>query len=723
MTKVVGLDQGCFLWGEDLVHTGTLSGGFVDLLDDLGRLVETVTLVDALFAGQAIVRPKEDLVDLHFIRENLLEIGRRKFDEDLDDVRLVLTGYYSGAEDESRCPGGFDRHEKRRSRRIEAVARIRMGRPERYTREGKMRKARTLEGQIKALKRLLNRYADDGPVGIIDRRYRKQRRHRQDPRISVAIEELVRTARYESTKNWQSHIRQLRRELKQFEKPPKMPSDNTLRRMFKLAENGNPLTTGSAASRRSIANIPEASSVLRQALRVGELVVADTYIVDLPVVDPVTQKPFRPQLTLLLDVGSRGVGGWSMTYETDAFGVGVALARCMQPRPMERISEDYPQRSTLPRLFVGTPDVLLVDNGKPFVANYTTTVAAQNGISVEAVRAFTPTDKAIIERMFLTIIALFLQQFANYLGGSVWARGKDPFEGVVMTLDLFEDHFQRFIDEIYHHKVHEGLVYPGTAIKGLSPYQAWTLLVEEYGAPRVSAWQFEWIRMLPFEKRKIHRAGVQMHYLKYGGPDLDELWHLRGTEPDGSFVFHYHPADLRQIYTVDANGILHTLTWRYARNYSPSFGRHTLKKIREMCPAAKTEREIEQALVDFVFDAMMSQEPDLVMIGTKAREQVDLHSVKILKTLGGADDTHTIDLAEPSDSIPVVGGVRRDSSQELVLASAPSAVTPSVEQGPALKPDAIQSADSKPTPPRRRGLSTVDFRTFRSRPELGTRQS
>src|SRR6266851_1383522 len=60
------------------------------------------------------------------------------------------------------------------------------------------------------------------------------------------------------------------------------------------------------------------------------------------------------------------------------------------------------------------PDTVVIDHGRVFLSEVFLRAAGTLGISVQPAHQLTPTDKATIERTFLSINTLFCQHVAGY---------------------------------------------------------------------------------------------------------------------------------------------------------------------------------------------------------------------------------------------------------------------------------------------------------------------
>lgn len=112
--------------------------------------------------------------------------------------------------------------------------------------------------------------------------------------------------------------------------------------------------TGSAKTRRSIANRPVGTYGRLRANRPGEAVLLDTTILDVFAMEPVTMRWVRCELTIALDLYTRCIVGLRLTpYSTKSHDVNLVLFEAVTPR---RSTEGDPQLR-----YHGLPEAVVVD--------------------------------------------------------------------------------------------------------------------------------------------------------------------------------------------------------------------------------------------------------------------------------------------------------------------------------------------------------------------------
>jgi putative transposase len=173
--------------------------------------------------------------------------------------------------------------------------------------------------------------------------------------------------------------------------------------------------TGSARTRRSLANRPDGPFSQVTVTAPGELMQIDSTPLDVMVVldDGVVG---RVELTGMIDVATRTVTAAVLRPTTKAVDASVLLARTVTPAPMRPgwVDALRMSRSVLPhqRLLsiderlehaavrpVIVPETIVCDHGKVFVSHNFRASCRFLGINFQPAHEGTPTDKPHIERM------------------------------------------------------------------------------------------------------------------------------------------------------------------------------------------------------------------------------------------------------------------------------------------------------------------------------------
>ncbi len=166
--------------------------------------------------------------------------------------------------------------------------------------------------------------------------------------------------------------------------------------------------------------------------------------------------PGRPELVGAIDIGTRTLCAAVLRpVGAKAVDAAVLLARMMVPEPMRpgwdqalamsasripcrrlaTIDQRIEMAAAKPVII---PDTVVIDHGRVFLSEVFLRAAGTLGISVQPAHQLTPTDKATIERTFLSINTLFCQHVAGYTGRDVTRRGSGGDQELWSLADLQE---------------------------------------------------------------------------------------------------------------------------------------------------------------------------------------------------------------------------------------------------------------------------------------------
>ncbi|MBO1360252.1 transposase [Acetobacter sacchari] len=264
-----------------------------------------------------------------------------------------------------------------------------------------------------------------------------------------------------------------------------------------------------------------------------DIVQADHTKVDIIIVDESRRFYLgRPWLTLILDVCSRMVLGFHLSFDApSAATVALAIAQAMLPK------DDWLRQRglTLPWPAYGIPGILHLDNAKEFRSRALRRGCEQHGIRLDYRPPARPHFGGHIERLMGTLMKR-VHDLPGTTFSSVAERGDyDSEREAVLTLAEFEKVFALEVLGPYHNAVHRGL--------GQSPQSAWDAahqdLVPEAAPERNIVYDF-----LPFEERTVQRDGIHLFNELYYDNILGTLIGQTGAR----FRVKYDPRDISEVY-------------------------------------------------------------------------------------------------------------------------------------------------------------------------------
>ncbi|ASD20868.1 integrase [Cryobacterium sp. LW097] len=473
---------------------------------------------------------------------------------------------------ESRIESGADRSEATVTKLAELAA---LGRP--IT-------DRTLRRKRYALRQ-------SGVVGLID--HRQQRvagdRRRIDDRVVAALAEVMESQRNASTGTRTRLIALTAQMLAQRFGVGEvdLPAQRTMFRLIDDLDRGR-LTTGSAKTRRSLANRPDRPFAAMAVSRPGEQVQIDSTPLDVLVrldgglID-------RPDLTIMLDVATRSiVSAVLRPGTTKSVDLVVVLARALIPydsRPGGRAetralvdgafelqqllgASDYDSyRRQQPYIF---PETITTDRGLIYISEHFRTACEQLGISLNVSAPYTPTDKGKVERAFQSINTGFTQYLKNYTGRGVEYRGLDSEPETLHSLVELQELLDEWIAVVWQNRPHDGLrdpLHPSVALSPNEMCRAYRELIPELEVPFDAN---TYISLLPVRWRTLQAYGVTIDHRTYDSPGLRELKRTKSSYPghDGKWPIRVDPYNVQTVWMPLGDEWL-PLEWAHATAAGP----------------------------------------------------------------------------------------------------------------------------------------------------------
>lgn len=287
-------------------------------------------------------------------------------------------------------------------------------------------------------------------------------------------------------------------------------------------------------------------------LEPNDIWTADGHCFDAEVQHPLHGRPFRPEITAILDIATRRCVGWSV----DLAESGTAVADAIR-YAAERC---------------GIPAIFYVDNGGGYqnamMKDETTGLMSRLGTDMRHSIAYNSQARGVIERAHQTIFVAAAKQLPSYIGAAMDREArlaqfkvtrKALKHGGTMPLIPF-DVFIEFIEARvadYNAKAHRSL-------KGTSPDLAWR-------AFEAQGWQAEMLRpedtetlFRPRVTRTIARAEINLFTNIYFARELAEFHGI-----DAQIAYDIHDASRVWVYTPEGRFICEAQANGNRRHYMP----------------------------------------------------------------------------------------------------------------------------------------------------------
>lgn len=586
-----------------------LSGTLVRLVDDQGR-ASAVALAH-LLADPGFERNGETSRAGLLPAGLLARVPQEAVDEALwwePHIVEVLTGLRPDAPAGARARPRFDPA----TRSLEQRERAKASELARSGRDGVS--ARTV-------RRKRQRYEISGLVGLLDWRVDRRRpvNGRTDARVVAALEQAIGEASDGSTRTASWFQWRTEQILAEVHGPGvvAMPARATFYRLFDRLTTGRH-TTGSARTRRSLANRPRGPFGQVTAARPGELVQIDSTPLDVLVLleQGVVE---RVELTGVVDLATRSIPAVVLRPTTKAVDASLLLARTVTPEPMRPgwTQALAMSRSVLPhrrmlqadqRLVhaaatpVIVPETIVCDRGKVFLSQTFRTACRMLGISVQPAHPHSPTDKPHIERTLESVASLFTQYVSGYTGRSAEYRGRRVEQERLWSLMELQELLDEWIVACWQNRPHDGLRDPAAPGRAFTPNEKYATLVESAGYLPVALSAQDYIELLPARWQAINAYGIKVNHRVYDDAALNPLRRQRSGVADKKHLWevHHDPYDVSRIWVRNHwEGGWITVFWRHLNTVPAPFGELAWNHAREQLAAegnTPTEEEIAKAV-------------------------------------------------------------------------------------------------------------------------------
>lgn len=288
----------------------------------------------------------------------------------------------------------------------------------------------------------------------------------------------------------------------------------------------------------------------------------------------------RPYITLAIDVYSRMITGYYISFEAPSY-MSTAMSIISSVLPKDEIVKKYNLTSKWP--VYGIPQFIHLDNAAEFRGENLKRVCKDYGINL----IWRPVGRAYfgghIERLIST-----LNEDIHILEGTTFSDIKqkgeyDSQKESTMTLSDFEEWLAVLIVDKYHNTIHSGI--------GMTPIQKYTEGIfgtdtqPPKGLPPIIEDQLRFrVNMLPGEERTIQRDGISVDGIKYYHPILEtfikqvdpnnkskkQKFSFRQDPRDISKIYFYHPED-KEYYEIPYQNMSYPAVsiweWRAAKKY------------------------------------------------------------------------------------------------------------------------------------------------------------
>lgn len=260
----------------------------------------------------------------------------------------------------------------------------------------------------------------------------------------------------------------------------------------------------------------------REANYPNEFWQADHTLLDIALMNE-KGKHERPWLTIILDEYSRSIAGYFLSFQAPS---AIQTALALHQAVWRKSHQDWS--------ICGIPEHFYTDHGSDFTSKHLEQVAIDLKINLVFSTVGVPRGRGKIERFFLTVNQLFLQDLPGYLNN----KKSEP----LLSLHELDAKLETFIINVYHQRVH------GTTKQ--EPMTRWNQSGFLPNMPE-SLEQLDLLLLQVAKARKVHSDGIHFQGLRYTEPNLAAF-------VGETVVIRYDPRDLAEIRVFYNDGYLCT---------------------------------------------------------------------------------------------------------------------------------------------------------------------
>lgn len=374
--------------------------------------------------------------------------------------------------------------------------------------------------------------------------------------------------------------------------------------------------TGDSKNRQTAANSPKRKYSSMPAVLPGSEVQIDSSRFDVRVRMP-TGKPGSVCLTIMLDKATRSILATSVQERETGANIAYLIAQALTPAEARPIDETIANPWELKRMNLPWADLmneeeqkkwdthrpvmrifrLITDNGKDYRSNVVESACHQLGIILTRAATRTPTDKAIVERAFLTIRQSFVDKLPGQTGGSPNRRGEKVDEEDLISVEHLAVLFDRWVAQIWQNLPMDGLRDPEYPLApAVSPNVMFASMFPFIGYVPVPLSDDDYISLLPIAHRTIQNDGIEFQRRQYDSAELQDFRLMASGDSRlaDKWEIHHRPWDPRQIWVyVPHEDRYITCDWQERRMDNPHLRgywriSHELQENGYVLPTQKT---------------------------------------------------------------------------------------------------------------------------------------
>lgn len=281
---------------------------------------------------------------------------------------------------------------------------------------------------------------------------------------------------------------------------------------------------------------------LHQPQRLCERVEADCNYIDLQLVDDLSMVVGRVYVLILLDVYSRCIIGWDLSF----------LPPCSEKIIKALRHAGSTERDTE---ISGLPNEILVDNGSEFVNASMQSFCTYYGVKIRYLAPRSPNQKSHVESFFGTLNTRFIHTLPGTTYSNIINRGDyNSEENATLTIDSLKKLFEDWV-KIYHLEKHSGL-------NNRRPQDVWKELFNDFPTNTRPEEELD-MNSRSTCYRTIRNGRIEIFSLSWTSPSLPiiaERLKTAGKQQNNRVQILFDPTNLSTIWVRDPDdkSILYT---------------------------------------------------------------------------------------------------------------------------------------------------------------------
>ncbi len=399
-------------------------------------------------------------------------------------------------------------------------------------------------------------------------------------------------------------------------------------------------------------------------LQPGDVYIADGHTFDAEVAHPAHGRPFRPEITTVLDVAKRRCVGFSIALSESSFAVADALRNAVET--------------------AGIPAIFYTDGGSGYIndrmLNQTSGLMARLGITHKKSLPYNAQAKGVVERFHASVWIPAARQLESYVGKEMdkqaaqnifkLTRKEVKTQGSAVSLPTWQEFMAGLTAAMraYNDRPHSALGKirdPETGkMRHLSPNEAWAKAIEEGFKPLEVSQEDAQDLFRPYQECMVHRCQVTLFRNTYYNAALEQFH----SDKRQKVLVGYDIHDPSQVWVRNPAGQLICVA-KLDANKHPYFPKSVVELATE-----RRERERLRRLEAKRSEILAEAEGLKAITAREPTEAEQAAAARQLEKMGL--DTVGLLTGQPETERPLFAGPMGDRDRGLWILEHPEQATP-----------------------------------------------